>query len=82
MIKKIRRFLFKAFIWMFFTSLVYTVLCKWIMPPITITQLSNWPTYGLKRDYVAYNEIASTVKLAAIASEDQAFPDHFGIDFE
>ncbi|MFY7652170.1 MAG: monofunctional biosynthetic peptidoglycan transglycosylase [Chitinophagaceae bacterium] len=77
-----RKFFFKLLWRMFFTSLIYVVICKWIMPPITITQLTNWPTYGLKRDYVAYSEIAGSVKLAAIASEDQAFPDHFGIDFE
>jgi len=52
------------------------------MPPITITQLSNIFSYGLKRDYVGWNEISYNVKLAAIASEDQAFPDHGGFDWD
>ena len=52
------------------------------MPPITITQISNSFNYGLKRDYVNYNEISYNVKLAAIASEDQAFPDHSGFDWD
>lgn len=53
-----------------------------MMPPITITQLSNIFSYGLKRDYVGWNEISYNVKLAAIASEDQAFPDHGGFDWD
>lgn len=52
------------------------------MPPITITQLSNSFSYGLKRDYVNYNEISYNAKLAAIASEDQSFPDHSGFDWD
>ena len=52
------------------------------MPPITITQISNSFSYGLKRDYINYSEISYNVKLAAIASEDQAFPDHSGFDWD
>lgn len=52
------------------------------MPPITITQISNIFGYGLKRDYVSWNRISPNVKLAAIASEDQAFPDHGGFDWD
>lgn len=52
------------------------------MPPVTITQVSNAFGYGLKRDYVSWNEINYAVKLAAIASEDQAFTDHGGFDWD
>ncbi len=52
------------------------------MPPITITQINNGISYGLKRDYVSKVEISSNAKLAAIASEDQAFPDHGGFDWD
>lgn len=52
------------------------------MPPITITQLVSWlGPDGLKRDYVSSDEIPSNIKLAAIASEDQLFPDHNGFDW-
>ncbi len=37
---------------------------------------------GLKRDYVDYDEIAPAAKLAAMASEDQLFPDHNGFDWK
>lgn len=52
------------------------------MPPITITQIGNSFSYGLHRDYVGWNEISYNVKLAAIASEDQAFLDHSGFDWD
>jgi monofunctional biosynthetic peptidoglycan transglycosylase len=64
------------------SSSIYLILCKWIMPPITLTQISNSFSYGLKRDYVSWNEISYNVKLAAIASEDQLFPDHNGFDWD
>jgi len=52
------------------------------MPPLTITQFNNSFNYGLKRDFVSWDEISYNVKLAAIASEDQAFPDHGGFDWD
>jgi monofunctional biosynthetic peptidoglycan transglycosylase len=52
------------------------------MPPITFTQIANTFGYGLKRDYVSWNQMNYSVKLAAIASEDQAFPDHSGFDWD
>lgn len=52
------------------------------MPPITLTQLGSLINGdGLKRDYVSYDEISSNAKLAAIAAEDQLFPDHGGFDW-
>ena len=67
---------------MFVSSLLYVVICKWVMPPVTITQISNAFGYGLKRDYVSGSQLSYNAKLAAIASEDQAFPDHTGFDWD
>lgn len=67
---------------MFLSSFVYILICRWVMPPITITQISNSFGYGLKRDYVNWNEISNGAKLAAIASEDQSFMDHGGFDWD
>ena len=53
------------------------------MPPITLTQVGSvFGGYGLKRDYVNKGEIAPAAKLAAMASEDQLFPDHNGFDWK
>lgn len=73
----------KRILWiLFLSSLIYTILCRWVMPPITLTQIANAFGYGLKRDYVSWNQINYSVKLAAIASEDQAYPDHSGFDWD
>lgn len=53
------------------------------MPPITWTQLSDKISgYGDEKTYVSWNEISPNVKLAAMASEDQLFPDHSGFDWK
>jgi monofunctional biosynthetic peptidoglycan transglycosylase len=53
------------------------------MPPVTITQLSSLiGGYGLKRDYVTKNEISPNLRLAAMAGEDQLFPNHSGFDWK
>ena len=67
---------------MFVTSLVYIILCRWLMPPVTLTQVGNSFSYGMHRDYVDWKHISRNVKLAAIASEDQAFTDHGGFDWD
>ncbi|MFM7485948.1 MAG: monofunctional biosynthetic peptidoglycan transglycosylase [Cytophagales bacterium] len=77
--KKLKRIL----IFLFVAHLLYMVVLKWVNPPITITQLSNWlEGNGLKRDYIAFDEMSPNIKLAVMASEDQLFPDHNGFDVE
>ena len=78
MLKKIRRF----FLYLFLSSLVYVLITKFIEPPITITQITNAFGLGLKRDYIAWDKMSYNIKLAAMASEDQAFTDHMGFDWD
>lgn len=67
---------------LFIAQFAYIIILKWVNPPITITQITNlFSGYGLKRDYVYANKISYQAKLAVIASEDQAFPDHNGFDW-
>ena len=67
----------------FLFSVFYILLCKWVDPPITITQVSSvLEGHGLKRVYVSLDEISPHAKLAVMASEDQLFPDHNGFDFK
>ena len=78
MLKKI----YRAFIYLFFSSLLYVIIIKFVEPPITTTQITNAFGLGLKRDYVSWNEMSYNIKLAAIASEDQSFTDHSGFDWD
>ncbi|MCW3090300.1 MAG: monofunctional biosynthetic peptidoglycan transglycosylase [Ferruginibacter sp.] len=73
----------RVFLILFISQFIYIIFCKWINPPVTITQLvSLVKGYGLKRDYVSFNQMSSQIKLAVMASEDQLFPEHDGFDMK
>lgn len=73
----------KLFLYGFLFSILYILFCKWITPPITITQLNSvLRGYGLQRDYVDINNMSPNIKLAVMSAEDQIFPDHNGFDFK
>ena len=77
------RWIKRIFLFCFISSFLYIIICKWVMPPITITQLSSLiEGDGLKRDYVTKEEISPNLRLAAMASEDQLFPNHSGFDWK
>ena len=71
----------KILLWLFVTHIVYVVACRWLNPPITVTQFVNIiQGNGLQRNYISYDNMGSNIKLAALAGEDQLFPDHNGFD--
>ena len=73
----------KILLWLFIGQFVYMLICKWVNPPITITQVVNLVQgNGLKRDYISYDEMGPNIKLAVMAAEDQLFPDHDGFDIK
>ncbi|MBS1731685.1 MAG: monofunctional biosynthetic peptidoglycan transglycosylase [Bacteroidetes bacterium] len=75
--------LWKIFLWLFVLQFLYIIFCKWINPPITITQSVSVVTgHGLKRDYISYDDMGPNIKLAVMAGEDQLFPDHDGFDIK
>ncbi len=77
--KRLRR----IFLYLFIAQLIYIVLLKWINPPITVTQLGSLLSGdGLHRDYVDWKDISPNARLAVMASEDQLFPDHNGLDWK
>ena len=81
--QKAGRIIKKAILYLFFFQLFYILFCKWINPPITITQAGSLiKGDGLKRDYVSFDQMSSNIKLAVMASEDQLFPEHNGFDLK
>ncbi|MEJ7586934.1 MAG: monofunctional biosynthetic peptidoglycan transglycosylase [Ferruginibacter sp.] len=73
----------KIFLVLFVLHLVYIVFCKWINPPLTLTQMGSLlQGYGLKRDYINFGEMSPNIKLAVMSSEDQLFPEHDGFDMK
>lgn len=73
----------------FFSITVLAVLLlRWINPPTTSFMLQRqynaWQNgrqdFTVKYEWVDWNQIAPSIKIAAITSEDQAFAKHWGID--
>lgn len=82
MLKKVVRLVVRGALVLFVIQLVYIILLRWVNPPLTFTQVGNWlEGHGLRRDYVAGNEISPHLKLAVIAAEDQLFAEHNGFDW-
>ncbi|MEO6289994.1 MAG: monofunctional biosynthetic peptidoglycan transglycosylase, partial [Ginsengibacter sp.] len=80
---KIARYILKFILYAFLCSIFYILFCKWINPPITITQIGSLVHgNGLHRDYVNADEMNANIKLAVLSGEDQLFLDHNGFDFK
>ncbi len=80
---RVARKILKFFLYAFLFSVLYIILCRWINPPITITQIGSVLSgNGLHRSYVNMDEMNASIKLAVMAGEDQLFPDHNGFDFK
>lgn len=81
------RFLFKSAIVFFLVSIVIVLPLRWI-PPITssfMLQSALFSSNGLqpyRYQWRSFDQIAPSLALAAIAAEDQRFPDHHGFDFQ
>ena len=81
--RRMARTILKVLLYGFLLSILYIFFCKWINPPITLTQLNSvFSGHGLHRNYVSMQEISPNAKLAVMAGEDQLFLDHNGFDFK
>ena len=77
------RLIKRSFLYLFIAHLVYILFCWVFNPPITITQLVSAATgHGLKRNYVSLENMSPNIRLAVIASEDQRYPQHDGVDWK
>ena len=70
-------------LYLFISHLLYIFICRWINPPITLTQIGSLiHGDGLKRDMVSSDQLGPNIKLAVLAGEDQLFPEHNGFDMK
>jgi monofunctional glycosyltransferase len=69
--------------WLFIFQFIYILYGRWCNAPITFTQVGSvLEGNGLQRNYISWHNMGYNIKLAAIASEDQEFTDHGGIDWD
>lgn len=91
--RKIFRKLFRIIrfaVFFFFISTIFvTIVYRFVRPPVTPLQLirvaeqiSEGEKISMKRDWVKLNNISPNMPRAVIASEDNNFKKHHGIDFD
>lgn len=69
-------------------SLAAVLILRWLPPPATafmlreatLATLEGREDYRLRHDWVAWEAMADSVKIAVVAAEDQRFPEHAGFD--
>ena len=89
-IKKILRFLLKIFIFFIVSTVVVVIIYRFVPPPLTTLMVKRLYDQAvdekrevrLTKDWVPLSEIAPSLPRAVIASEDQQFVTHFGLDFK
>lgn len=84
--KKYLKIIGGVFLGWSFWLLMIILLLRWINPPFTaFTLQEDWEEigkerYNLRQTWVPYKEIPDHLKLAVVASEDQRFYEHWGLD--
>ena len=72
----------------FLLSILVVVALRWVDPPTSAFMLREQlgaafdGEFVLRQRWVDWEQIATPMKVAVIASEDQAFPQHNGFDFQ
>ena len=89
LLERIYWFCVKAFLWLFFGSIGFVIVLKYVPVWVTPLVISRWmDTFGtdqsshVHKKWRPYEAISQEVALAVVASEDQAFPTHWGFDFD
>lgn len=79
----------RLFLYSFLFSLGWVVVLKWVPVWVTPLMVSRWwDTIGtdessrVHKDWTSYDNISKEAALAVLSSEDQAFPYHWGFDFD
>jgi len=83
------RFIKWSIILFFGSTILVTILYRFINPPVTplmmirvVEQLGKEEKPRIEKEWVRLDEISPNMKLAVIASEYNNFETHFGVDFK
>ncbi|PSV46922.1 monofunctional biosynthetic peptidoglycan transglycosylase [Photobacterium indicum] len=83
---KLKRFIYKALVFIMLFPIALVVIGKFVDPPIwgwkihrTLFPPSDYPSQSTHL-WVELSAISKNAQLAVIASEDQTFPQHIGVD--
>lgn len=86
---KIWRIIRWLIILFFGSSILITLIYRFVPPPITplmvirvVEQMSSGDPVRLKKDWVRLDQISHNMEQAVVASEDNEFLEHYGFDFD
>ncbi|MHC1707960.1 MAG: monofunctional biosynthetic peptidoglycan transglycosylase [Bacteroidales bacterium] len=86
---KIWRIIRWIIILFFGSSILLTILYRFVPPPFTplmlirvTEQLTGSDPVRLKKDWVSLDKISNNLEQAVVAAEDNEFMEHYGFDFE
>ncbi|MEH6453407.1 MAG: monofunctional biosynthetic peptidoglycan transglycosylase, partial [Psychromonas sp.] len=79
-----QRYLVRTIAIVFILSLLLTLPLRWLNPFTSafIIQEQWDQETSIMINWVSYDNIASTMPISVVASEDQKFPEHWGFDFD
>lgn len=83
MMKKILRWIGKIVLIFFAFTILLTLLYRWVNPPITMLMISRSISedYPINKDWISIEEMPQSLINCVVASEDNNFLSHGGIDF-
>ncbi|WP_045399958.1 biosynthetic peptidoglycan transglycosylase [Vibrio campbellii] len=88
MLKRLKSFLFKISLVLLLTPVLLVGFVKYENPPLWGWKISRMisPPEGYpetsQQEWVPLSEISKNIQLAVMATEDQKFPHHYGVDFD
>lgn len=86
--RKIKSLLFNVLLVLLLLPVMLVGVVKFIDPPIWGWKISRWisppESYpeSSQHEWVPLSDISRNIQLAVIATEDQTFPTHYGVDFD
>ncbi|WP_100638501.1 monofunctional biosynthetic peptidoglycan transglycosylase [Marinobacter salexigens] len=83
--KRLCRGIARVFITLVLLFLSVLLLLRYVNPPTSAFMLGyslTNPHKEVQQQWVSFSDISPWMPLAVVASEDQRFPEHWGVDFE
>ncbi|KGN83117.1 hypothetical protein HW49_00375 [Porphyromonadaceae bacterium COT-184 OH4590] len=82
-LKKLWRYLWKIVLSLMVLSVILTIAYRWINPPITPLMVSRtvFDGYGINKEWIPIEQMPQSLLNCVVASEDNFFLSHYGIDF-
>jgi len=91
--QRVKKYIFRiirfGLIFFFGTSIIFTLIFRFINPPATplmlirvVENIADSKKPSVTKDWVSLSDISSNLVLAVIASEDNNFENHIGVDFK